>query len=184
MVITSTLIISTLITSTLITRSIAVATEVLPQVARAANSQITDSQTLLLFLEVDMIFRTDIQVRFNDTDAQGHLNNTSMALYVEQARVDFFAALEQPTRTLILANLSLDFRKQVHFGDVVHVETTVMRVGNTSVSLKQDVFANGERATETTSVIVIFDYASARPTPVAADLRQKLHAYLAARDLA
>jgi acyl-CoA thioester hydrolase len=125
-----------------------------------------------------MIFRTDIQVRFNDTDAQGHLNNTSMALYVEQARVDFFNALEQPTRTLILANLTLDFRKQVHFGDVVHVETAVRRIGNTSVSLKQDVFAEGECATETTSVIVIFDYASARPTPVPEGLRQKLQSYL------
>jgi len=125
-----------------------------------------------------MIFRTDIQVRFNDTDAQGHLNNTSMALYIEQARVDFFNALEQPTRTLILAHLTLDFRKQVHFGDEVHVETTVTRIGNTSVSLKQDVFASGERATETSSVIVIFDYSSARPTPVSERLRQELHVYL------
>lgn len=131
-----------------------------------------------------MIFRTDIQVRFNDTDAQGHLNNTSMALYIEQARVDFFNALEQPTRTLILAHLTLDFRQQVHFGDVVYVETVVTRIGNTSVSLKQDVFAGGERATETSSVIVIFDYASARPTPVPEGLRQQLQAYLVPSDAA
>lgn len=131
-----------------------------------------------------MIFRTDIQVRFNDTDAQGHLNNTSMALYVEQARVAFFNALGQPTRTLILANLTLNFRKQVHFGDDVHVETLVTRIGNTSVSLKQDVFANGTKATETNSVIVIFDYDSARPTPVPDELRHKLQAYWLASESA
>ena len=33
-----------------------------------------------------MIYHTDIQVRFNDTDALGHVSNIAFALYAEQAR--------------------------------------------------------------------------------------------------
>lgn len=35
---------------------------------------------------------TDIQVRFSDTDAQGHLNNTAYAVYAELARADLLGA--------------------------------------------------------------------------------------------
>ena len=43
------------------------------------------------------VHRTDIQVRFGDTDALGHVNNASFAAYAELARLDFF-----PSRSLIL----------------------------------------------------------------------------------
>ena len=72
-----------------------------------------------------MVHRTDIQVRFNDTDALGHLNNTSYALYAEHARITFFQDVGGSVGSLILAHLSLDFRQQVKFGDNVAVETWV-----------------------------------------------------------
>lgn len=124
-----------------------------------------------------MTYRTDIQVRFNDTDMLGHLNNTAYALYVEQARVMFFHALGMEKITLILAHISLDFRKQVTFGDSVHVETKVEKVGNSSVTLTQNIFANDALAVETTSVVVLFDYAAQKPKKIPDDLRRGLEAF-------
>jgi acyl-CoA thioester hydrolase len=125
-----------------------------------------------------MIYRTDIQVRFNDTDMLGHLNNTAYALYVEQARVDFFRSLGMARITLILAHISLDFRKQVAFGDKVRVETNVSKVGNSSVTLSQAVYANNEVAAETKSVVVLFDYEAQKPKTIPAELRTRLEDYL------
>jgi acyl-CoA thioester hydrolase len=125
-----------------------------------------------------MTYRTDIQVRFNDTDMLGHLNNTAYALYAEQARVEFFRSLGMGRITLILAHISLDFRKQVTFGDKVHVETKVSKTGNSSVTLHQTIFANSEVAAETTSVVVLFDYDAQKPKAIASELREKLEAYL------
>jgi acyl-CoA thioester hydrolase len=124
-----------------------------------------------------MTYRTDIQVRFNDTDALGHLNNTAYALYAEQARVMFFHSLGLEKVTLILAHISLDFRKQVNFGDSVDVETTVEKIGNSSVTLIQNVFANHELAAETRSVVVLFDYESQKPKAIPNELRQGLEGY-------
>lgn len=125
-----------------------------------------------------MTYRTDIQVRFNDTDMLGHLNNTAYALYAEQARVMFFHALGMEKITLILAHISLDFRKQVTFGDDVYVETTVEKIGNSSVTLLQAIFANNTLAVETKSVVVLFDYDAQKPKKIPDELRRGLGVYV------
>jgi acyl-CoA thioester hydrolase len=125
-----------------------------------------------------MTYRTDIQVRFNDTDALGHLNNTAYALYAEQARVMFFHSLGMEKITLILAHISLDFRKQVTFGDSVYVETKVEKIGNSSVTLLQNVFANNVLAVETKSVVVLFDYEAQKPKKIPNDLRRGLETFI------
>lgn len=122
-------------------------------------------------------FRTDVQVRFADTDAYGHLNNTSFALYAEQARVEFLYALGAERGTLILAHIALDFRKQVRFGEKVYVLTSVERVGNTSVTLRQDIYADEQVAAEVRSVVVLFDYQAQQSKRVPEPLREKLHIY-------
>lgn len=124
------------------------------------------------------VFHSDIQVRFADTDALGHLNNTAYALYVEQARLEFFRQFGTTTRTLILAHLALDFRRQVKFGDEVYVTTRVGKIGRTSAHLVQDVYAGGELAAETRSVVVVFDYAANKPAPIGDETRRRLEAYL------
>jgi acyl-CoA thioester hydrolase len=125
-----------------------------------------------------MTYRTDIQVRFFDTDALGHVSNVAFSLYVEQARVSFFRSLGMGPITLILAHISLDFRKQIKFGDVVCVETKVKKVGNTSVTFVQTIFANNDLAAEVESVVVLFDYEAQKPKPIADDLRRRLGDYV------
>jgi acyl-CoA thioester hydrolase len=120
---------------------------------------------------------TAIQVRFSDTDALGHVNNTSYAAYAELARYDFFAAVGHEARSLILANLSIDFRAQVRMGAVVTVETTVTRLGTSSITLQHHILADGALAAETSSVVVTFDYANNRSTPMTDRLREALEAY-------
>jgi acyl-CoA thioester hydrolase len=125
-----------------------------------------------------MTYHTDIQIRFFDTDALGHVSNIACSLYVEQARVSFFRALGMERIALILAHLSLDFRRQIKFGDIVHVETKVEKIGNTSVTLLQMIYANNDLATETTSVVVLFDYEAQKPKAISDDLRLKLGEYV------
>ena len=109
--------------------------------------------------------RTEIQVRFADTDAQGHLNNGSYAIYAETARLAFFRDLGSGVGSLILARLAIDFRRQVRFGEAVAVDTWVERVGTTSVALRHAIRADGAVAADVSSVVVRFDYDAQRPAP-------------------
>ena len=124
--------------------------------------------------------RTSIQFRFSDTDALGHINNGSYAIYAEVARLEFLQVLGGAIRSLILAHLEVDFRRQVRFGEPIHVETWVERVGTTSVALRQVVMASGERAADVGSVVVYFDYAANRPQPWDDALRAALVPFIPA----
>ena len=124
--------------------------------------------------------RLDIQMRFADTDALGHVNNGSYIVYAETARLAFLGVLGGAVRSLILAHIAADFRKQVHYGASIAVETWVERIGTTSVGLMQVIRADGEVAAEIKSVVVSFDYQAQRPKPWSAEAKAALEKYIAA----
>ena len=126
------------------------------------------------------VHRTPIQVRFADTDAQGHLNNGSYAIYAETARLAFFRDLGSAVGSLILAHVAIDFRRQVRFGEAVAVDSWVERVGTTSVTLRHAILADGAAAADVRSVVVRFDYGAQRPAPWTEPQRAELAARTAA----
>jgi acyl-CoA thioester hydrolase len=126
------------------------------------------------------IHRIQIQVRFGDTDALGHVNNASFAAYTEVARLDFLRLFGKSVRSLILASLHIDFRRQVKFDDPVYVETYVERIGTSSVTLAQTVFAGDERAADIRSTVVYFDYANGKARELTPEMRDVLAPYVVA----
>ena len=125
------------------------------------------------------VHRAEVQMRFADTDALGHINNGSFVIYAETGRLEFLKVLGGAVRSLILAHLSVDFRQQVRFGEPIVVETWVERVGTTSVTMRQAVRASGVVAAEVRSVVVYFDYDAQRPRPWTPELRAALAEYVA-----
>ena len=127
--------------------------------------------------------RTPLQVRFRDTDAFGHVNNAVFATYVELARVRYLVDVLRPEGPfqrlpLILAHLSIDFRSPIELAEEVVVETRVDRIGRTSIGMAHRMTAgDGRLAAEVASVIVVYDYASARPIPVPEDWRRAIGAH-------
>ena len=113
-------------------------------------------------------------MRFGDTDALGHVNNARFASYTEVARLDFLRCLGAAVRSLILASLYIDYRRQVAFGERVHVETSVERIGTSSITLVQTIFANDECAADVRSVVVYFDYANGKARPLTDEMREQL----------
>ena len=123
-------------------------------------------------------FRTEIQMRWSDTDALGHLNNTSYANYAELGRLRFLELGFKAAGSLILAHLAIDFRKQVSYGTPLHVETWVERLGRSSIILRQDIFAGADVAAQVRSVAVHFDYTTQRSVELSAEARERLAPYV------
>jgi acyl-CoA thioester hydrolase len=128
--------------------------------------------------------RTPLQVRFRDTDAFGHVNTAVFATYAELARVRYLLDVLQPAgpfqrQPLILAHLAIDFRSPIELGEEVMVETAVERIGRTSIGMahRMTAGADGRLAADVASVIVVYDYASARPIPVPDEWRARIGAF-------
>ena len=113
-------------------------------------------------------------MRFSDTDALGHVNNVSFAAYAETGRVEFLKRLGKSVTSLILANVSIDYRRQVAYGDAIHIDTWVEALGRSSITLGQTIWANDERAADIRSVAVHFDYRTNKPIELTPEIRSEL----------
>ena len=123
----------------------------------------------------------ELPIQWGDQDAFGHVNNIVPFRWFESSRI---AYLEQSqvgnlmdTKGLgpILASITCNYRRQLHYPDTVHIGTRVTKIGRTSMNLEHAVHSQKHQAitTEAVSTIVIFDYESNRPTRVPDELRRE-----------
>ena len=127
--------------------------------------------------------RTQLEVRFRDIDAFGHVNNAAFVTYLEQARIRYLIDNLQVDTVqhlpLILAAIQVDFRAPILFGQDVEIGTRVDWIGNTSFSMSHRMTAGGKDrlAADANTVLVAYDYAAERPIPVPNAWREAFTTY-------
>ena len=74
-------------------------------------------------------FQTTIEVRFNDIDAMGHVNNAIIFTYFEEGRLALFTSTSPgktfPGFDFILAHISCDYLKPVTIDDRLRLQIQV-----------------------------------------------------------
>jgi acyl-CoA thioester hydrolase len=119
-----------------------------------------------------------LQPRFSETDALGHINNTAIPAWLEEARVEVFRmfnpSLAFESWNLILKRYEVEFLRQLTRAPGVEVRTWVEAVGTTSLILRQDVVQGGSVAVESRTVLIHFDYSTQRPSPIPDEIRSRL----------
>jgi acyl-CoA thioester hydrolase len=118
-------------------------------------------------------------VRFSDTDAYGHVNNTSFAAYLETGRTTFARACGLPVGLahaahIVLARVEIDYRAEVHWPATLDLGSALLRLGRSSITLIQGVFIGDTPVATGREVLVMVDIATRRPAPLPDDLRERL----------
>ncbi len=130
----------------------------------------------------DFAHRVEVDVRFADTDAMGHVNNAVYLTYCETARLRYWtavtgepvAARNHGSESLILAEARITYRAQAFHTDRVTVETRATRIGTSSFTLEHRLTAQAPDGQPrliavSDSVLVRYDYATERPTALSAE---------------
>jgi acyl-CoA thioester hydrolase len=116
--------------------------------------------------------------RFSDLDGMGHVNNAVFSVYIEQARLAWFAQLAadepMPLTDVILARTEIDFRSQVGFGETVAIGVRPSRVGTKSFEFEFELRVGDRLVAEAKSVLVGYDYAAGRSVEVPERWRRRL----------
>lgn len=107
----------------------------------------------------DGVVRLTLQLRLNDFDLLGHLNQAVYHELMEQGRIALLTRNAADSNQYVLARVELDYRREVAAPTrEVIVETTVAKVGTSSLRLAQRVLRpDGELAAEGFSVLVGWD---------------------------
>ena len=118
----------------------------------------------LLILD-DFPFHFEINTRWRDLDAFGHVNNATFATYVEDARISMFKRwnLSQTSgnRSVIAASLKLDFKQQLSHPSEIIVGQRISRIGTTSFDIQAVIYKKdvpNSPICETLLTCVCFDY--------------------------
>lgn len=95
------------------------------------------------------MYTTPIQIRFNDVDQMGHVNNAVIMEYFDLGKSNYFSAVGVPPElndfTVMIVHYDVDFKAQVRYYDNLSVQTYCSKFGNKSLEITQTlVKENGE----------------------------------------
>ena len=86
-----------------------------------------------------VLFQHEIEPRWRDLDAFGHVNNSNFLTYLEEARIRWFETFggEWVTDAIapLLAAVQLNYRSPIDYPSAISVELFAQRIGNTSLTV-------------------------------------------------
>ena len=121
-------------------------------------------------------------VAWGEMGAFQHVNNANYLRWFESARIAYFERVSVSTKsgdasawTPILARATVDFRAPVTYPDVVRIEATITKFGNTSFTMAYRATSRAQAAVvaEGEGVIVVLD-ASGRKMALPDALKQAI----------
>jgi acyl-CoA thioester hydrolase len=131
----------------------------------------------------DFRFHCDLEVRFRDLDAMGHVNNAVYATYFEVARLGYVKAAGAPgdgavleVFPFIMLDLQIRFVDQAGLGEILRVHVRTRSIGTKSFVFEYLITrpADGAVVAVGSSTQVYYDYREHRTLPVPPAFRERL----------
>ena len=116
-----------------------------------------------------------IQLRFNDVDKFGHVNNTVYFSFYDLGKTEYFASVcphvDWEKDGIVVVHIEADFLSQIYGSDHIAVQTAVTEIGTKSSRLAQRVIdtLTNETKCVCTSVMVAFDLTKHESKPLEQD---------------
>jgi acyl-CoA thioester hydrolase len=101
------------------------------------------------------------KIRYADTDRQGHVNNAVFSTFFETGRAELLYTVNEnliPENTsYVIAALNMNYIKEVCWPGKVEIGTGILRIGNSSLRIFQQLFQNDVLVADAETVIVQVD---------------------------
>jgi acyl-CoA thioester hydrolase len=104
-----------------------------------------------------------VQIRFNDVDKFGHVNNTVYFQFYDTGKTEYFATVcphvDWEKTAIVVVHIEANFLAQIRGNDHIAVQTAVSKIGKKSFHLVQQVIDVDTKEVKCicTSVMVTFD---------------------------
>lgn len=124
-------------------------------------------------MEKTIRVETPVQIRFEDTDMYGHVNNTNIQSYFDIGKCDYYVKVFKIPMLHIEKGLigkanSNVYEAQTRFGEELVVYTEIQKVGTKSMTFYQEIHNRhtGELKAYSTAVLVAYNFHEQETIPV------------------
>lgn len=107
---------------------------------------------------------TQIRVRYSETDAMGLLHHSNYLTYFEIGRTELFRAqggsyrrMEQLGLFLVVASISVKFKRPARYDDVLTMKTSIFRITPAKIQHHYELFRDAELLCTADSTIACVD---------------------------
>ena len=115
---------------------------------------------------------------FSDTDGLGHISNTRLPVWFENARDPIFKlftpTLDLKRWPLILARVTVDFKEQMYLDHQVEIRSYISKIGNASFTTTQEAWQDGICTAKGEATMVHFDYRLKKSVVIPDEIRSLL----------
>ena len=121
--------------------------------------------------------QTQIRVRYQETDGQGHVHNSNYLNYFEIGRVEMlrtsgfgYREFEDSGLMLVIVNINCDYYLPAKFDDLLTITTTVVKAKGVRIFHQYEITRDDEMLVQGTSIVACVDRAG-KPKPLPKWLR-------------
>jgi len=125
-----------------------------------------------------------IQIRFNDIDAMGHINNNIYFSYFDLGKTSYFdkirpAAVSWTDGLMVVAHIEVDFLSPIYYKEKIAVDTKIIKLGDKSGVFLQQIrnVKNGDVKCRCQSIFVTYDAQTQSSMPIPVDWRNAISKY-------
>ena len=124
-----------------------------------------------------------IQLRFNDIDQMGHVNNAVIMEFFDLGKSHYFSEAGIPVTPeegdfcVMIVHLEVDFKLQIRYHDQVCVCSEISRWGTKSVEITQTVKANGEPAAICKTILAGYSRSAHSSAPIPEEVKKRVARY-------
>lgn len=117
-----------------------------------------------------------VQIRFNDIDTLGHVNNSVYFQFFDLGKAQYFTAVKGNNMDwskvdIVVANVNCNFISPIYFSEDIAVRTQVSEIRNSSFTIIQQLINvnTGEVKCQCTTIMVGYDVAKRMSKPISQD---------------
>lgn len=123
-------------------------------------------------------FVRELELRWSDQDANGHVNNARAITLIEEARVRAFlhwtGTSPNGTRPRVVRSLTVDFRRPLHYGPPLWAHVWISRIGTSSYTVHHELHQHDQPCVSAETAIVQLGAETQKPEPLDDRMRQAL----------
>jgi acyl-CoA thioester hydrolase len=136
-------------------------------------------------MKLEFKHKTNVRVRYGETDQMGYCYYGNYAQYFEIGRVEALRSLGLPYRALEekgvmlpVSDFSVKYIKPAFYDDLLRIETTIVSLNGPRLIFKYEVFNEQNELLSIAETTLIFvDKSSMRPSKPTADFLQLIEKY-------